>query len=245
MAGVDTAALTLAAFFTSALTAALGAGGGTILLALMLQVLPPASALPLHGVVQLGANTWRVWLFRRHFAWPLIVRFAVPMPFGVALGLWLFQGLSRETISILIGIAVVTALLLRQFGARRRQLPLWAFLPVGFATGALNMIVGVIAPILGVLVIRKELAKEDMVGTLAAFGFLGNVLKVAAFSLVGFNVIHHLPDVAGMIAATWLGGSTGKYLLHLMPQPVFLAIFKIVLAGLAAKLILIDGGLLG
>ena len=50
----------LAAMFTSALTAAMGVGGGVVLLALMAQVVPPNVLIPLHGAAQLMSNTARV-----------------------------------------------------------------------------------------------------------------------------------------------------------------------------------------
>ena len=37
---------------------------------------------------------------------------------------------------------------------------------------------------LGVLIIRKDLSKESMVGTLGFFGLVGNLLKVAGFALM-------------------------------------------------------------
>ena len=95
----------------------MGAGGGTVLIVLMLQVIPPAAAIPAHGVVQLASNTSRAWMLRRHMAWPIILRFAALMPFGVALGLWLFQGLPAEAVQMLIGAFVlggIVALLIGQ-----------------------------------------------------------------------------------------------------------------------------------
>ncbi|MCW5603484.1 MAG: sulfite exporter TauE/SafE family protein [Burkholderiales bacterium] len=137
---IDISLLVAAAFFTSALTAVAGAGGGTILIALMLLFMPPAAAIPAHGVVQLASNTWRVWLFRRHMAWPLIIRFSLLMPFGTALGLWLFQGMSKELVQILIGFFVLLTLFLRHLKRfAPKEFPLWAFIPLGFVTGALNM----------------------------------------------------------------------------------------------------------
>jgi len=63
---------------------------------------------------------------------------------------------------MLIGFFVLLALATRQRKALNdTDLPLWAFVPVGFVNGVLNMIVGVIAPILGVLVIRKERPSAD------------------------------------------------------------------------------------
>lgn len=234
--------LTTAVFCTSALTAVVGAGGGTALIALMLQVMPPVAAIPVHGVVQLASNTTRVWLFWQHMSWPIILRFCALMPVGVALGLWLFQGLPTEAIQILIGLFVLISLLTRQIGRwRESEVPLWAFYPMGMVTGALNMVVGVIAPILGVLIIRKDLTKEAMVGTLGFFGFAGNLLKVAGFTLIGFSFIDFGPLILCMVPAAIIGTRMGKAVLSGLDPRVFMATFRVVLLALALKLILVDG----
>lgn len=241
MTPIDIALLSLAAVCTSALTAIIGSGGGTILIALMLLFMPPAAAIPFHGVVQLASNTSRVWLFRKHMAWPLIIRFGALMPFGVALGLWLFQGMSKETVQILIGVFVLASLFTRQMKRfRDKDLPLGAFVPLGFVVGALNMIVGVVAPVLGVLIVRKELNKEAIVGTLGFFGFLGNLLKVIGFVLVGFSFVEYGPALAAMVPAVLVGTWLGKAILGRFSEALFVTVFKTVLVILAAKLILWD-----
>jgi uncharacterized membrane protein YfcA len=235
-------ALSATAFVTSALTAVVGAGGGTALIAVMLQILPPAAAIPVHGAVQLASNATRVWLLRRHMAWPVIWRFALPMPLGVWLGLALFQGLPAAAIELLIGCFVLLTLALRRIGRwRDREMPLWAFLPIGFVTGALNMVVGVIAPILGALIVRRDLSKEATVGTLGFFGLAGNLLKIAGFSLIGFSFAEYGPLIAGMVPAAILGTRAGRHLLGRIDERRFLLAFRIVLAALALKLIAVDG----
>ena len=242
MSVFEIAFLAAAAFCTSALTAVVGAGGGTALIALMLQIIPPAAAIPVHGAVQLASNTMRVWLFRKHMSWPIIIRFAALMPFGVVVGLLLFQGLATEIIQILIGIFVLVSLVTRHLkNLRQKDLPLWAFVPVGFITGVLNMIVGVIAPVLGVLVIRNDLNKEQVVGTLGFFGFIGNLLKIAGFTLVGFSFVEFGPTMLCMIPAAVIGTRVGKSVLGNLNEKYFLMAFRIVLVALALKLIVVDG----
>ena len=53
--------LTVASFFTSALTATFGLGGGVAMLALMGLFVPVSSLIPVHGAVQLGSNSGRAW----------------------------------------------------------------------------------------------------------------------------------------------------------------------------------------
>ena len=242
ISGLEIALLTFAAFATAALTAVVGAGGGTALIALMLQVMPPSVAIPVHGVVQLASNISRVWMLWEHMAWPIIIRFALLLPFGVGLGLWLFTGLGADRVQILIGCFVLFTLCLRHLKFMKgREFPLWAFVPLGFVTGVLNMIVGVIAPVLGVLVIRKDLAKEQVVGTLGFFGLVGNLFKIAGFTLVGFSFAEHWLAIVCMVPAAVFGAWVGRSLLSRVNEKMFLAVFQITLAALAVKLIAIDG----
>ena len=60
---IDIVILSIAAFFTSALTAVAGAGGGAALMAVMLQFMPPAAAIPVHGAVHLVSNLTRCFLY--------------------------------------------------------------------------------------------------------------------------------------------------------------------------------------
>jgi uncharacterized membrane protein YfcA len=175
-------------------------------------------------------------------SWPIIFRFAALMPFGVVLGLLLFQGLPTEIIQILIGCFVLISLATRQLRKLAdRDLPLWAFLPIGFFTGILNMIVGVIAPILAVLVIRNDLSKEKIVGTLGFFGFIGNLLKITGFTLIGFSFAEYGPLMLCMIPAAMIGTRVGRAVLSNLNEEYFLIAFRIMLVALALKLIAYDG----
>jgi uncharacterized membrane protein YfcA len=242
MVNLEFIVLTLSAFGTSVLTAVVGAGGGTALIAIMLQFMSPANAIPVHGAVQIASNSTRVWLLRKHLAWSIIFRFVVLMPFGVWLGLELLQGLSTQVIQILIGCFVLVSLLARQIGRfKEKDLPLIAFIPIGFLAGALNMVVGVVAPILGVLVIRKSLTRESIVGTLGFFGFIGHLLKIVGFTIIGFNFIEYGPEIFSMGVATVIGTRIGRSLLSKLNEKYFLLAFRLVLLSLSFKLIVIDG----
>ena len=59
---LSTTGLVLLSFLTSALTAAVGIGGGLIFLAALASFLPPLVVLPVHGMVQFGSNGGRAGL---------------------------------------------------------------------------------------------------------------------------------------------------------------------------------------
>lgn len=242
MTPLDIAILVVATVLSSALTAVVGAGGGTFLLALMLLHMPPAEAIPAHGVVQMVSNIARTWLLRRHLAWPIVWRFTAPLPAGSALGLWLFHLLPEAVVRILIGGMILLTLALQRLRRmRERDMPIWGFVPLGFVTGALNMIVGVIGPVLGAFMVRKDLRKEQIVGTLGLFGVAGNLVKLVGFTLAGASLGRHAPLLAAMSVAGLFGNVIGRHVLDRLDEQLFRLAFQAVLIGLAAKLILVDG----
>ena len=85
--------LTVLSFFTALMTSIAGAGGGTVLLAAMLQFMNPAEAIPVHGVIQLSSNMTRTWLLRKYVNWKIIFKFSVLLPLGVYIGLKIFQSI--------------------------------------------------------------------------------------------------------------------------------------------------------
>ena len=86
-AGVDpfaAAALVALSGFTSLLTAAVGIGGGLLMLAAMTFVVPVEALIPVHGVVQLGSNLGRSFILARSAVPRLLVPFAVGAAVGAA-----------------------------------------------------------------------------------------------------------------------------------------------------------------
>ena len=112
---------------------------------------------------------------------------------------------------------------------------------MGFAAGILNMIVGAIAPILGVFVIRRDLKKESVVATLGFFGVVSNIAKIAGFTLIGFSYQAYGLAVLCMIPAVIVGTRVGRLALDKINERIFLMIFRMILSALGLKLIVKDG----
>ena len=72
--------LTVLSFFTALMTSIAGAGGGTVLLAAMLQFMNPSEAIPVHGVIQLSSNISRTWFLRKFVHWKIIFKFSLLLP---------------------------------------------------------------------------------------------------------------------------------------------------------------------
>ena len=102
--------LTTLSFFTALMTSLAGAGGGTVLLAAMLQFMNPAEAIPVHGVIQFSSNLTRTWLLKKFVNWSIVLRFTFLLPVGVYIGLQIFQNIDANNIKNLIGMFILLAL---------------------------------------------------------------------------------------------------------------------------------------
>ena len=236
----DNLLLTLLSFFTAMMTSIAGAGGGTVLLAAMLQFMNPSEAIPVHGVIQFTSNIARTWLLRKFVKWSIILKFSLMIPLGVYLGLKIFQSFDEEDIKKLIGSFIIIALILQNIKFIKNFIisSNWYYI-VGLFTGILNILVGVIAPLLAVIVKQSINEKKSIVGTLGYFGLVGNLTKIIGFSLIGFSFLEYLDTVLLMIPATLLGSRIGQYLLDKISNKLFFYIFQIILIFLALRLLII------
>ena len=236
----DNLLLTLLSFFTAMMTSIAGAGGGTVLLAAMLQFMNPSEAIPVHGVIQFTSNIARTWLLRNFVKWSIILKFSLMIPLGVYIGLEIFQSINAEDIKKLIGSFIIIALILQNIKFIKNFIisSNWYYI-VGFFTGILNILVGVIAPLLAVIVKQSINEKKSIVGTLGFFGLVGNLTKIIGFSLIGFSFLEYIDTFLLMIPATLLGSRIGQYLLDKISNKLFFYIFQIILIFLALRLLII------
>ena len=236
----DNLLLTLLSFFTAMMTSIAGAGGGTVLLAAMLQFMNPSEAIPVHGVIQFTSNIARTLLLRKFVKWGIILKFSLMIPLGVYLGLEIFQSFDADDIKKLIGLFIIIALILQNIKFIKNLIisSNWYYI-VGLFTGILNILVGVIAPLLAVIVKQSINEKKSIVGTLGYFGLVGNFTKIIGFSLIGFSFLEYLDTFLLMIPATLLGSRIGQYLLNKISNKLFFYIFQIILIFLALRLLII------
>ena len=231
--------ITVLSFFTALMTSIAGAGGGTVLLAAMLQFMNPAEAIPVHGAIQLTSNLTRAWLLRKFVNWEIIFKFSLLLPFGIFLGLKIFQNIDSDNIKILIGIFILLALGLQNLRIIKNiKISTNIYLLIGFFTGILNILVGVIAPLLAVFVKQSISEKKSIVGTLGYFGLIGNLIKIIGFSFIGFSFLAYIDTLLMVIPATLIGSRIGQFLLNKISNRIFTIMFQIILIGLAIRLLL-------
>jgi uncharacterized membrane protein YfcA len=230
--------LTVLSFFTALMTSIAGAGGGTVLLAAMLQFMNPAEAIPVHGVIQFTSNITRTWLLRKFVNWKIILKFSLLLPFGIFVGLKIFQNVEPDNIKILIGIFILLAIGIQNFKIiSNLKIPTNVYLIIGFLTGILNILVGVIAPLLAVILKQSISEKKSIVGTLGYFGLIGNLIKIIGFSFIGFSFLEYLDTFLMILPATLIGSRIGQFLLNKISNKFFTVMFQLILVALAIRLL--------
>jgi uncharacterized protein len=230
------AALFIAAsFFTSALTAAIGIGGGVALLALMGTALPVASLIPIHGLVQLGSNSGRAWHQRIHVVSIVLFPFAAGALIGAAAGALVTLQLPDAPMKLALGVFVLAVTWLKVPPLTR--LGKAGTAAAGLAVAFVSMLFGASGPLIAAFFEKSLPGRLEMVATGGAAMIIVHGLKVLAFALADFAFAPWLPLIAAMIISGYFGTLLGTKLLHRIPEARFRLGFKLVLSALALELV--------
>lgn len=235
--GVVAAAILVgASFFTSALTAAFGLGGGLAMLALLGIFVPVAALIPVHGAVQLGSNAGRAWYQRANIRRDVALPFVGGSVVGAITGAFLVVQLPDAALKIVLGVFIVVITWAKfPWIARLSK----AGLSVASAILAiLTMFVGATGPLVSPVLARfLENDRKGLVATHAAVMVAQHGLKIVVFGLAGFAFGQWLPLIAAMIASGYLGTLSGTSLLDRMPEETFRKWFRLLVTLLALDLL--------
>lgn len=237
--GVSAAAallLVVASFFTSALTASFGVGGGIAMLALLGIFVPVAVLIPVHGAVQLGSNTGRAWHQRAFIRMDVAAPFMAGSVVGAILGAFIVVQLPDALLKIVLGAFIVGITWMKIPGIEHLNKVGLAVASVFLAV--ISMMVGATGPLVSPIFAQFIIGdRKALVATHAAAMVVQHGLKIIVFGLAGFAFGHWLPMVVAMIATGYLGTRYGSLLLDKMPEETFRWWFKIGITVLALDLL--------
>ncbi len=227
--------LVAVSFFTSALTAAFGIGGGIAMLGALAGTVPPAMIVAVHGVVQFGSNIGRAFFQRAHILWRPTALFSLGSLVGAVLGAAVFVAMPERLLLGLLG-----AFILAMTWIPKPRIPGLATTGVligGFIATFVTMFVGATGPFVQALFLPLGLDKKTLVATHAACNVIQHGLKVIAFGYLGFNFADWMPLLVAMIASGLLGTWLGTRMLEHMPEELFKTVLKWLLTVLALDLL--------
>ena len=227
--------LTLAAGFTSFLTAAVGIGGGVLLLAILASVVPVAALIPVHGLVQVGSNGNRAWMTRQHLDGRMFCYFAI----GAVLGAFVASFVVVQLPLQVIQFSVALFILYLVWGPKppKRQLSRRGRVLAGGVTTLVSMFVGATGPLVAGFVHRQDYDKLQLTATLASCMTFQHLLKMLVFSAVGFVFWQWLPLVLLMVASGAVGTWLGLKVLNKVSGRQFKRLFRLVVSVMALRLL--------
>lgn len=218
---------------TSFISAAMGLGGGIVLLAVMATLLPASALVPVHGMVQIGSNAGRAMVMARD------VRLGVMMPFLLAMAVGAVAGglIAVRLPEWLLQVALGGFILWSVWGRWQPSAAGRALMLGGLVSGFLSMFIGATGPFVATLMRALGLGRMQLVATQAATMTLQHVVKVVVFGALGFAFADYLPLVLVMIATGLLGTIVGRKVLYRMGDARFQKVLTAVLTLLALRLI--------
>ena len=228
-------ALVVLSAFTGAVSAAVGIGGGVMLLAAMTFVLPVAALVPVHAVVQFGSNVGRLAVLAKHAAWRFLAPFLGGAVLGAVAGGALVTDLPETALLIVIGVFVTVMAWVKVPPLGRGERSVIA--AGGLLSTVLTMFVGATGPFVITLFRQSGLDHTALVATNAAAMAAQHVLKVAAFAALGFAFVPWAPLMVGMVGAGFLGTVLGARLLHRLPERTLRRALSVVLTVIGLHLV--------
>jgi uncharacterized membrane protein YfcA len=234
--------LGVAALLTAALSAIVGMAGGITLLAVMLLLMDPLEAIPIHGVIQLVSNGSRTYIQRSHVRWHWVGRYSLLLiPMGFA-GLTVARHLPPDGLKALIGVFVLVAtwapdaLLLGTHPDRID--PGRRFVLLGGVVGFVNVSIGATGPLIAPFFLNLGLTRFQLIGTKAACQAAGHLAKIGVFGVAGFAFREHLLLLGVMLPLVVIGTWAGSRMLHGLGESWFTRLYKGVLSVVALRLVI-------
>ncbi len=227
--------LVLSAFFTSFLGAVTGTLGGLLLLGIMALVFPPAVLVPVHTVIQLGASCSRAILMRKWVMRGTLPPFLIGSVVGATAGAQVFVVLTSSWLQIVIGGFIILFVWMPKFasfGADR-----YRFAAAGFICTFVGMFVSATGTMLSPIVAGSAPDRRNHVATFTTMMIMVHTAKLVAFFALGVAVADYTALMAAMIMMAACGNWVGARTLDRIPESSFWIVFKVILTGLALRLL--------
>ncbi len=225
-----------ATFFTGALTAIMGVGGGVMLLAIMASLLPGGAIIPIHGLAQSYSNGFRAGLNFSYIQWHVVTAFVAGMVIGTILaGLIIFQ-LDPGYIKTGLGFFIILQVS-GYFPASIFIHPKQRFWSAGMI-GVMSMFFGAPGPLVATAIRQMGVEKRNYAGTHAAVMVILHGTKVLTFVGLGFAYTEYWPIIIAIIIGSSCGTFLGQQLMNRLSAPVFKKALTYTLIAVGLQLVL-------
>lgn len=222
-------------FLGSFTTAALGLGGGLLVLATMTLFFPPAVLIPVHGVVQLGSNVGRAALMFRNVLRDILPVFLFGTILGAVIGVNLVVTLPIPLLQLILAAFILYSTWAPKFQASKPGKA--TFFGVGAVGAFITMFVGATGPLVMPFASAACAERQEVVATHATLMSIQHSLKLISFGVLGFAFGPYIPLLVGLIVFGFVGTYIGKHVLNRLPERVFRIALKTIVTVIALRLL--------
>ena len=212
----------VAVIITATLSGIFGMGGGLLLMAIYVLLLPVSSAMVLHGITQLVSNGFRCFLLRKHIHWPVIPYYVGGALVSVML-VWVTT-LSLNKPATLLALGLIPSLnFVPKLPALDFMKPRHAF-SCGIIVAGAQMTAGVSGALLDVFFLKTPLNRHQVVATKALTQSMGHLAKTLYFgSLLSAGSGEGIPIwvVPVVIISAMAGTAVGRAILEKLSETGF------------------------
>jgi uncharacterized membrane protein YfcA len=231
---LDVALLVFTAFVASYITAALGIGGGLLLLSVMANIVPITHLIPVHGIVQVASNAGRAAMLWRSIDARMLLYFSV----GSVAGYWLAPYIIIELSLALLQISVAAFILLLQWGPKLRFAAKGkaALVVQGGVITLLSSLVGATGPLVASILNHLQV-KQVLVATMAAMQTVQHSMKSLVFVQLGVDLLPWLGLILLMVVAGFAGTHFGLRKMMKLPEDKFRFWFRWLITLLSLRML--------
>lgn len=213
------AVILAATLITAAISGVFGMAGGLLLMGVLTSFTPVATAMVMHGFIQIISNFSRAALWRKHISWALVGRYAI----GIGAALLLIAAIAwrptQPQVFLMLGGTAMLVWIPKKWieinVERRFQAEV-----CGFLVQTLNTISGVAGPLLDLFFVKTLLPRQTVVATKAATQVMAHAVKIGFWGWPLLEMLNssraaeaHVPPLWVFAAViplslfgTWAGG---------------------------------------
>lgn len=220
----------IAVLVTAFISGIFGMAGGLILMGVLAAMLPVATAMVVHGAVQMVSNGYRAFLWRKYIDWRVFGRYTIGA--GAAFLVLLAISWRPEARAVYLFLAFTAMLVwlpkswIHLDIVKRGQAEL-----AGFAVQALNTLGGVAGPLLDIFFVTTDMDRRAIVATKAVTQVLAHLVKIVFWSVpviaaAGGSAFPPVWFFVVAVPLSMLGTTLGGKLLEAMSDVNFRAWMK-------------------
>lgn len=246
MSSVSALVILAAVLVTAFISGIFGMAGGLILMGVLAAMLPVATAMVVHGAVQMVSNGYRAFLWRKFINWRVFRRYALGAATGFLVLLAIAWRPEARAVYLFLGLTAMLVWLptrwIRLDILKRGQAEL-----AGFAVQALNTLGGVAGPLLDIFFVTTGMDRRAIVATKSVTQVLAHLVKIVFWSVpviaaAGAGAFPPVWFFALAVPLSMLGTTLGGKLLERMTDIDFKRAMKWLVTAIGAAMLLKAAG---